>query len=212
MVSYDPYRPDFERRGVDLGGAGRAAYYLGLGLGKTVRFVTYPFRALAGRSGARPGARSARLPGDSAGARVFSTLKRMHDRVRRLEDEVRAHGSPAPPSHWSEAAGGPAADDPAVVVLEAMQHPDPSVRCEAADAAASQGLTSCVFSLILLLDDPESRVRDRAAVAIKAITGRKLRLKGSDDEIRGQIDELKDWWKRERFNRLAAELETVVRQ
>lgn len=210
MVTYDSYRPDLERRGAELSGAGRAAYYLGLGLGKTVRFVTFPFRALAGRTGGRPGARIGRLPGGSAGSRVFSTLKRMHDRVRRLEDEVRAHGTPTP-SYRSEAAGGPAVDDPAVVVLEAMQHPDPSVRCEAADAAGSQGLTSCVFSLILLLDDPEPRVRDRAVVAIGAITGRKLRLKGSADEIRGQIDELKDWWKKERFNRLAAELETVVR-
>jgi len=213
MLTYDSYRVDVVQSGSKLRGATRAVFYLGLGLGKTVRFITYPFRAIAGRAGESAGRRRERVGYPVPRNRVVTTLTRMHDRVKRLEEEIRAHGTPDPPGRWSnDRLDGATVEDPAVVVLEAMQDPDPAVRCEAADAAAKGGLISCVFSLILLLDDTKPRVRGRAAAAIESITGRKLDLSGSGADPRAQIGELKSWWKKERFTRLAAELEGVVRQ
>lgn len=193
----------------------RAAFFIGLGLRKTSGAFAFPFRALAGRSGSGSRRWRQRPTPATTERRVVSALSRMTNRVQRLEKEILARidkpptkRRPAPPVNETPA------DEATAEVLDALQDSDPNVRCQAADAAGQAGLLSCVFSLILLLDDPEVRVRQRSKIAIEAITGRKIGwdLSKQNAASRKQIEQLKDWWKKERFTRLANELETVVRR
>lgn len=103
--------------------------------------------------------------------------------------------------------------DSVVLILDGLQDPDPGVRCAAAAASASAGQFSSVFTLILLLDDPVLEVRRAAQLAIETIAGREIDFDPSQRvaKRRKRIDKLKDWWKEERFSKLAADLETAYK-
>jgi HEAT repeat protein len=97
-------------------------------------------------------------------------------------------------------------EDRAARLLAGMLHdPEPVVRCEAAGAAARLRASGVIFSLILALDDPRPEVRTASARAIAEITGREMPrdgIDGAEDRSR-LVEELKSWWKEERFTQLA---------
>jgi HEAT repeat protein len=99
------------------------------------------------------------------------------------------------------------------LIVEALNDPEPSVRCAAAAAAAQVGTTSAVFSLLLSLDDSAPEVRQEAKHAIEKITGQEIDFDPSlkAGQRKKKIDKLKDWWKEERFSRLAEDVQTVVK-
>lgn len=97
-------------------------------------------------------------------------------------------------------------EDRAARLLAGMLHdPEPVVRCEAAASAARLRASGVIFSLILALEDPRDEVRTASARAIAEITGREMPTHRLDDpgERSRLVDELKRWWKEERFTQLA---------
>ena len=97
-------------------------------------------------------------------------------------------------------------EDRAARLLAGMLHdPEPVVRREAAAAASRLRASGVIFSLILALEDPRPEVRTASARAIAEITGREMptdRLDEREDRSR-LVEELKRWWKEERFAQLA---------
>jgi len=97
-------------------------------------------------------------------------------------------------------------EDRAARLLAGMLHdPEPIVRCEAAAAAARLRASGVIFSLILALEDPRPEVRTASAKAIAEITGREMPTNRIDEpgERSRLVEELKRWWKEERFAQLA---------
>ncbi len=186
-------------------GVCRATFFLGNALRRTVDLALFPYRTMSNRVLRRrndvTGARKTRLAG-SDGAEIPEAL------LDALSDP-----DPAVRSSSLGAIGGFSKEETTLVVLEALHDPEPTVRCAAAAAAARTRASSTVFSLILLLDDPSLEVKRAAEVAIEKITDHKFSLDPTKSASvrRKKIDTLKSWWKKERFARLAAEIETVVK-
>jgi len=108
--------------------------------------------------------------------------------------------------------GEHAGEEITILILDALNDPEPSVRCAAVAAAAKARLSSAVFTLILLLVDPVPRVAHEAMLAIERITGRNVDL-GPDSDVSTRLKKmgkLRVWWKTERLARLSAEVEAVV--
>lgn len=105
------------------------------------------------------------------------------------------------------------ADERTAMILGALQDPRPELRCLAAQAAAREGSSATVFSLILSLDDTNAEVRREVKAAIESITGASIDFDPErDDASRDvELERLKGWWKEERFNRLTAELESALK-
>jgi hypothetical protein len=228
-----------------LGPVARATYYVGVAMRWTVRAVSLPYRAVAGRATRGDGELNGLWSAGPRHRRVASTLSRISNRVAEIErallaperqalesttgaagaassaasqlsDELVEELSSPDPKRRQRAQGelGRIADaDTVVLILDGLQDTDPGVRCAAADAAANAGQFSSVFSLILLLDDPVLEVRQQARSAIEQIVGREIDFDPSQTvaKRRKKIDKLKDWWKEERFSKLAADLETVYK-
>jgi hypothetical protein len=109
--------------------------------------------------------------------------------------------------------GEHAGEQVTILILDALNDPESSVRCAAVAAAAKAELSSAVFSLILLLADPVPHVAHEAKLAIEKITGRKVGLgPGSGASARlKKMRELRVWWKKKRLARLSAEVEAVIK-
>jgi HEAT repeat protein len=98
-------------------------------------------------------------------------------------------------------------DRAAGLLAAAVSDPDLGVRRAAIAAAARMGAKRVVSSLILALDDPDNGVRSEACRAIQTITGKAVEPAEGDraEERRAAITELQAWWKRERYEQLAAQ-------
>jgi len=98
-------------------------------------------------------------------------------------------------------------DRAAHLLTEMLHDPDPGVRSAAAAAAARTRASGVVFSLILAIDDPARDVREASRLAFEEITGKTLDPRAGDDSAaRAQlVEELKQWWKEQRFAQLALE-------
>lgn len=105
------------------------------------------------------------------------------------------------------------ADERTALILEALQYPDADTRRLAARAAVQEYSSATVFSLILSLDDADPRVRAEVKDAIESIAGVTINLDPTTDSAtrEAELERLKTWWKEERFTRLTAELETVLK-
>jgi len=104
-------------------------------------------------------------------------------------------------------------EEATLLVLEALDDPEPSVRCAAAAAAARARIPSAVFSLILMLADPVPRVVREARDAIEKITGRRVGFGPRSDAStrRKKTAELRAWWKGERFARLSTKVDAALK-
>jgi HEAT repeat protein len=219
-----------------LGPVARATYYVGVAMRWTVDTVAIPYRAVANRGSSRSSTSHRRVA--STLSRITSRVAEIERSLLAAErqslhsTEGDANARRAATEQLSadlvEQLSSPAADirsralselgeiadkDTAVLILDGIQDPDPDVRCAAASAAGTAGQPSSVFTLILLLDDQAPRVRREAKRAIERIVGHRVKFdpaKGAAKR-RQQIDDLKEWWKEERFSKLAADLETVYR-
>ncbi|MBN2496122.1 MAG: HEAT repeat domain-containing protein [Deltaproteobacteria bacterium] len=212
------------------------AYYLGYAVRRTVDAVLFPYRAIRTKSRRRRRSRRPYRTSLSRRAEIASRLSSMEGRLHSLErilfssehplDEGAAQEAGEVSAELFEALADP---DPGVrrlamstiqdlvtgratsLIVQALHDPDPSVRCAAAAAAAGTGAAATVFTLILSLEDSAMEVRHAAKFAIERITGCEIELDFSEDAStrRRMIENLRGWWKEERFARLAAEVEAV---
>lgn len=198
-MPYAPHhdRPTFPR-------LARVAYGLGTVLRGSVEVATFPYRSVRRLVGRRRR--------EQAQGTVHPDAR--YEAAHIAADEglgalARALADPDPTTRTTaldvicELSGKRAAR----LLAGVLHDPDPDVRAAAAGAAAEIGATGTVFSLILALDDPARRVRAAAARAIEVITGRPVEPEQGGDPARRQqqIEQLKQWWKEERFAELASE-------
>jgi hypothetical protein len=212
----------------------RSAYLFGSALRLTVDGVLYPYRIVAGKQTAR------KNPMGSRGVEIVTKLNRMKDRLQIIESRLfggaqekgdrrqdagntgkvsieleEALTNPDPGIRGSALGniGEFAGEEETVLILESLHDPDPGVRGVAAIAAARARAFGAVFSLILLLDDPSTEVRKAAKVAIERITGNRVKfdLNQETSARKKKIEKLKNWWKEERFSRLAKEVKTALK-
>ena len=194
---------------------GRVAYGMGVAIGRTVDFVTWPVRAFGGKRKRLTRRKIARSP-----PAVATGFARPAPRTEVDGDFEAAHiAADEGLSALSHALSNPdpavrtlalgviceLSGDRAARLLASMLHdPDAKVRSAAADSAAQMRASGTVFSLILALDDSSDDVRMTAAQAIESITGERLTFDelGSAERRAKKIDELKHWWKERRFEEL----------
>ena len=212
----------------------RTTYLFGRAARRMADLVGIPRAAISRRFRSARGSRLLSAPHPGVGSRRSRLAGSLHALERMLVDADGGAGldGSGGEHRGSDAAGGAAAglaaetlrfglrliaaspdEDASLLILEALHHREPGVRCAAAEAAAEAGAFAAVFSLILLLDDPVLDVRKGARAAITRITHSSVDfdpLAGAADRKR-MIETLKSWWKTERFSRLAAEVGTGLR-
>jgi len=98
-------------------------------------------------------------------------------------------------------------DRAAPTLIGLMNDPSADVRSAAASLAPRMRARRVVSALILALDDPESSVREASLDAICAMTPHRLSREqlADADARRAKIEELLQWWRKERFEQLARE-------
>ena len=197
------------------------ARHLGATVGHTVTALSYPGRVLSRVLGLEADARR-------SGRALRSRRKGRASRPRGAGPAVGESHFEAAEVAWNEGLAALArrladpdpsvrirslevicefSEDRAARLLAGMLHdPEPVVRCEAAAAAARLRTSGVIFSLILALEDPRPEVRTASARAIAEITGREMHTDQIDvPEDRARlVEELKLWWKEERFAQLAS--------
>jgi len=212
----------------------KTTYFLGRAVRRTVDVVAVPYQTISSRfhRDGRP------LLSPAPQMNVTSRRSRMTSRSQLVEQQLidaergsrptgkaRERHVPAP---IAGAVADPDAElrcstlraiatspdeDSSLLILEALHDRESGVRRAAASAAAEAGAFTAVFSLILLLDDPVLEVRKEAKTAIAHITRSKIDFDLSADaqSRKKKIEKLKNWWKEERFSRLAAEVRTGLK-
>jgi HEAT repeat protein len=208
----------------------KATYCLGLATRHTVDLFRIVFGLVSNKvrsRTARPSARRSRISaGLSKMQRRLESIERtvMSGGARRARDVRAGITDAADVAAFAAAMGNPDAGvrrfalgtiggqvekTTQHIIIEALHDPDPAVRAAAASASARAHLSAAVFSLIIMLSDSSEDVVRAAEAAIEAITGRRVDLShGQSEPARNKkIEQLKVWWKENRFADLAKGLD-----
>ncbi|MCB9905250.1 MAG: HEAT repeat domain-containing protein [Planctomycetes bacterium] len=101
---------------------------------------------------------------------------------------------------WNAVQALAESGDPAVVphLVPLLEDEDIWVRMAAAGALGDLAAVDAVEPLIRTLEDPETAVRERAMLSLRAITGRSFGFDpgGSESERAKAIKKWRDWWKK----------------
>jgi len=179
----------------------RIMYSVGLFFGRVVDMTLAPYRGIIRR---RPG-------DEHRETRILSRLDSIKGRLSSVERKLRRDENQRPSRRNSffkkrKVRTKQSAEQRHLWILEHLHDPESKVRCDAIFSAAEEKSIDTVYSLILLLTDPDREVSDAARYAIEEITGRAVDFDPDEDPAmcRVKVERLKSWWKEERVASILA--------
>jgi hypothetical protein len=226
-------RPESNQRVLDH--VDRGAYLAGCLVRRAVDLLLLPYRVIIRKANLESG-RSKRARYHANVPKIFSGLSRIKNRIALLENKLQNKRHSESSGKNNDVLSNALLDsltssdmetrqlalnsignigvdeDVCMYIVEALHDPESRVRCAAATAAARINAEAAMFSLILLLDDDSPEVCRAAKEAIEDISGKRIAFDPSKDKAtrKKKIESLKNWWKKERFAKLAKEVQQIA--